>query len=135
LWGLTRHFIIPRPGLLRFIPTRRGVHSPVARRTWTDPYSRFLSNRRIVDAVLFSIARGESYVELCCSKSHDLFKERTIVESPGTAAHNLTLRNQGERLGSGRSIDEILVNYPYTERENIIQALRYAAWRVEERGV
>lgn len=37
------------------------------------------------------------------------------------------------QVGSGRSIDEILQDYPYLEREDILQALRYAAWRAEER--
>ena len=38
-------------------------------------------------------------------------------------------------VGSGRSVDEILVDYPYLEREDVMQALRYAAWRSEEREV
>ena len=37
------------------------------------------------------------------------------------------------QVGSGRSIDEILQDYPYLEQEDILQALRYAAWRAEER--
>ncbi|MGD0187318.1 MAG: DUF433 domain-containing protein [Roseiarcus sp.] len=39
------------------------------------------------------------------------------------------------QVGSGRSIDEILADYPYLDREDIMQALRYAAWRAEEREV
>ena len=39
------------------------------------------------------------------------------------------------QIGAGRSIDEILADYPYLEREDILQALRYAAWRAEEREV
>jgi len=39
------------------------------------------------------------------------------------------------QIGAGRSVDEILVDYPYLEREDIMQALRYAAWRAEEREV
>ena len=37
------------------------------------------------------------------------------------------------QVGSGRSIEDILGDYPYLEREDILQALRYAAWRAEER--
>ncbi len=33
------------------------------------------------------------------------------------------------------TIDEILTDYPYLEREDVMQALRYAAWRSEEREV
>ena len=31
------------------------------------------------------------------------------------------------QIGSGRSIDEMLADYPYLAREDIFQALRYAA--------
>jgi len=39
------------------------------------------------------------------------------------------------QIGAGRSVDELLADYPYLEREDIMQALRYAAWRAEEREV
>jgi uncharacterized protein (DUF433 family) len=39
------------------------------------------------------------------------------------------------QIGAGRSVDELLTEYPYLEREDILQALRYAAWRAEEREV
>lgn len=38
-------------------------------------------------------------------------------------------------LAAGRTRDEILDAYPYLEREDIDEALAYAAWRVEEREV
>ena len=38
-------------------------------------------------------------------------------------------------IGSGHSIDELLADYPYLEREDILQALRYAAWRSDEREI
>jgi uncharacterized protein (DUF433 family) len=39
------------------------------------------------------------------------------------------------QIGSGQSIDQVLADYPYLEREDILQAVRYAAWRSEEREV
>ena len=39
------------------------------------------------------------------------------------------------QIGAGHSIDEVLADYPYLEREDIMQALRYAAWLAEEREV
>jgi uncharacterized protein (DUF433 family) len=39
------------------------------------------------------------------------------------------------QIGIGRSIEDVLADYPYLEREDILQALRYAAWRSEEREV
>ena len=35
-------------------------------------------------------------------------------------------------LAAGRSHEEILRAYPYLEREDIDQALAYAAWRIED---
>jgi uncharacterized protein (DUF433 family) len=39
------------------------------------------------------------------------------------------------QIGAGLNIEEILADYPYLEREDILQALRYAAWRSDEREV
>ena len=39
------------------------------------------------------------------------------------------------QIGAGKSVETLLVEYPYLEREDIMQALRYAAWRAEEREV
>jgi len=39
------------------------------------------------------------------------------------------------QIGAGHSIEEILADFPYLEREDVLQALRYAAWRAEEREV
>jgi len=38
-------------------------------------------------------------------------------------------------IASGKNIDEVLSEYPYLEREDVLQALSYAAWRAEEREV
>jgi uncharacterized protein (DUF433 family) len=39
------------------------------------------------------------------------------------------------QIAAGESIEALLSDYPYLEREDIMQALRYAAWRSEEREV
>ena len=39
------------------------------------------------------------------------------------------------QIGAGRTVERVLEDYPYLEREDILQALRYAAWRAEEREV
>ena len=39
------------------------------------------------------------------------------------------------QLGADHTIEEILTDHPYLEREDILQALRYAAWRTEEREI
>jgi uncharacterized protein (DUF433 family) len=35
-------------------------------------------------------------------------------------------------LANGMSLDDILQAYPYLEREDVMQALRYAAWLSDE---
>jgi uncharacterized protein (DUF433 family) len=39
------------------------------------------------------------------------------------------------QIGAGRNIDDLLVDYPYLEREDILQALQYAAWLAEQREI
>lgn len=38
-------------------------------------------------------------------------------------------------LESGRSIDQILADFPYLERGDIVQAERYAAWLASAREI
>ncbi len=39
------------------------------------------------------------------------------------------------QIGAGLTIDQLLAEYPYLEREDVLEALRYAAWRAQEREV
>jgi uncharacterized protein (DUF433 family) len=39
------------------------------------------------------------------------------------------------QIGAGHTIDQVLADYPYLERDDVLQALRYAAWLAEEREV
>ena len=39
------------------------------------------------------------------------------------------------QIGAGRSVDDVLADYPYLERVDVLEALRYAAWRAQEREV
>ena len=65
-----------------------------------------------------------------------------ITQQPGIMGGKVCIRGMRVtvgmivgQIGAGRSVDEILADYPYLEREDIMQALRYAAWRSEEREV
>jgi uncharacterized protein (DUF433 family) len=35
------------------------------------------------------------------------------------------------QVAAGRTVDDVLADYPYLEREDFEQALRYAAWLAE----
>jgi uncharacterized protein (DUF433 family) len=39
------------------------------------------------------------------------------------------------QAAAGHGIEKILADYPYLEREDVLQALRYAAWRVDDREI
>ena len=39
------------------------------------------------------------------------------------------------QIGAGRTVEELLADYPYLQREDILEALRYAAWRAQEREI
>lgn len=63
-----------------------------------------------------------------------------ITQQPGVMGGKACIRGMRVtvgmivgQIGAGRSIDDLLNDYPYLEREDILQALRYAAWLAEER--
>jgi uncharacterized protein (DUF433 family) len=65
-----------------------------------------------------------------------------ITQQPGVMGGKACIRGMRVtvgmivgQIGVGYSVDQILADYPYLEREDIMQALRYAAWRAEEREV
>ena len=65
-----------------------------------------------------------------------------ITQQPGVMGGKACIRGMRvtvgmvvSQIGSGRSVDEVLCDYTYLEKEDILQALRYAAWRAEEREV
>ena len=35
-------------------------------------------------------------------------------------------------LASGHSVEDVLAHYPYLDRDDVLAALAYAAWRAEE---
>ena len=65
-----------------------------------------------------------------------------ITQKPGTMGGKPCVRGMRVTVGmivgmiaAGHSIEQLLSDFPYLERDDILQALRYAAWRTEEREV
>jgi uncharacterized protein (DUF433 family) len=65
-----------------------------------------------------------------------------ITQSPGMMGGKACIRGIRVtvgmivgQIGAGRAIEDVLADFPYLEREDVLQALRYAAWRAEEREV
>jgi uncharacterized protein (DUF433 family) len=38
-------------------------------------------------------------------------------------------------IATGKTVEDILAEYPYLEHEDVMEALSYAAWRVEEKEI
>ena len=65
-----------------------------------------------------------------------------ITQQPGVMGGKACIRGMRVtvgmilgQIGAGRTIEQLLADYPYLEREDILQAIRYAAWRAEEREI
>jgi uncharacterized protein (DUF433 family) len=65
-----------------------------------------------------------------------------ITQQPGVMGGKACIRGMRVtvgmvvgQIGAGYSVEEVLADFPYLERDDIMQALRYAAWRTEEREV
>ena len=65
-----------------------------------------------------------------------------ITQDPGVMGGRACIRGMRVtvgmivgQIGAGHTVDEILADFPYLEREDVMQALRYAAWRAKEREV
>lgn len=58
---------------------------------------------------------------------------RVMAGKPCIRGMRVTVGMIVGQLGAGVTIEELLEDYPYLEREDIMQALQYAAWRVGER--
>jgi predicted nucleic acid-binding protein len=57
---------------------------------------------------------------------------RTLgIRTLGTGGVLVLAKQRG--LASGKTIDEVLAAYPYIERQDVLDALTYAAWRAEEK--
>jgi uncharacterized protein (DUF433 family) len=75
-------------------------------------------------------------------QEQDVTQLDRITQEPGVMGGKACIRGMRVTvgmivalIGAGHSIEGILADYPYLEREDIMQALRYAAWRAEEREI
>jgi uncharacterized protein (DUF433 family) len=65
-----------------------------------------------------------------------------ITQQPGVMGGKACIRGMRVtvgmilgQIGAGRTLEQLLLDYPYLEREDVLQAVRYAAWRAEEREI
>ena len=81
-------------------------------------------------------------IRLRLSGGHSMGELNRITQNPAVMGGKACVRGMRVtvsmivgQIGAGLTIEQLLVDYPYLEREDILQALRYAAWRMEEREV
>lgn len=65
-----------------------------------------------------------------------------ITQSPEVMGGKACIRGKRVTVGmlvgqiaAGHTLEDLLADYPYLEREDLLQALQYAAWRAEEREI
>jgi uncharacterized protein (DUF433 family) len=87
------------------------------------------------------IARGRRLVSLNPREAHMATLDR-ITRDPAVMGGRPCIRGMRVtvgmivgQIGSGVTIEDLLADYPYLEREDVLQALRYAAWLAEEREI
>ncbi len=75
-------------------------------------------------------------------REKDMAQLDRITQDPGVMGGKPCIRGMRVtvgmivgQIGAGHTIEEVLAEYPYLEREDILQALRYAAWLAEDREV
>ena len=64
-----------------------------------------------------------------------IFNPEVMGGKPCIRGMRVTMGTIVGLVASGKTVDEVLADYPYLEREDILEALAYAAWRAEEREV
>jgi uncharacterized protein (DUF433 family) len=63
------------------------------------------------------------------------FNPQVMGGKPCIRGMRVTVGTMVGLVASGKTVDEVLADYPYLEPEDILEALSYAAWRAEEREV
>ncbi len=90
------------------------------------------------------LINGEIDACMLCSTEEEgeMAQFTRITQDPGVMGGKACIRGMRVtvgmivgQIGAGHTIDEILADYPYLEREDVLQAVRYAAWLAEDREV
>ena len=63
------------------------------------------------------------------------FNPQVMGGKPCMRGMRVTVGTMVGLVASGKTVDEVLADYPYLEPEDILEARSYAAWRAEEREV
>jgi uncharacterized protein (DUF433 family) len=71
-----------------------------------------------------------------------MYKLDRIVCTPGVVSGKPRIKGTRMTVGAvlgelaaGHSIDDVLRDFPYIQREDVLEALQFAAWRAQEEEV
>lgn len=60
---------------------------------------------------------------------------RVMAGKPCIRGMRFPVSNLLSELAGGAAVEDLLREFPYLEREDIAEALRFAAWRTQEREI
>ncbi|MFU8858595.1 MAG: DUF433 domain-containing protein [Deferrisomatales bacterium] len=61
------------------------------------------------------------------------FDPNVMGGKPCIRGMRMTVGTIVSQIGAGHSIEDVLAAYPHLERDDVLAALTYAAWRSEEK--
>lgn len=127
--GLYSESRAPGQAVLRLLAAEIGILSAMG---------RVLSE----GAFLWYFPSREAGYRFCSVKEGSMGQFDRITQDPGVMGGKACIRGMRvtvgmivSQIGAGHTVDELLAGYPYLEREDILQALRYAARLADEREV
>jgi uncharacterized protein (DUF433 family) len=119
---------------LRFYSCFIFTHEAAAGNCWLSCISKW--------SYLFYFVHCKNRLTIYVNKENHMYQLDRITQQPELMGGKACVRGLRvtvgmivSQIGAGHSIDDVLADYPYLEREDVLQALRYAAWRAEEREV
>ena len=99
-------------------------------------------NGAFVQVLDYSQFCGNNLLQRAMDLRHHRIEERDmdelprITQSPHMMGGRACIRGMRVtvgmivgQIGAGHTVDAVLADYPYLEREDVLQALRYAAWK------
>jgi uncharacterized protein (DUF433 family) len=125
---------------------RLGISSPFANEGFDKPrcaiHAVYRINALPFSQIVFEMPFPIAIITMSFEKEESMGQLDRITQQPDVMGGKACIRGMRVtvgmilgQIGAGHTVDELLSDYPYLEREDIMQALRYAAWRAEEREI
>jgi len=100
------------------------------------------AKRAVLRSVVLNNDVKPTTMKMNSEKERDMGPLDRITQNPGVMGGKACIRGMRVtfgmvvgQIGAGRGVEGVLADYPYLEHEDVMQALRYAAWLAEGREV